>query len=289
MPPALPEAYELRRPLRQTTPVIFSSPHSGRHYSTDFLRAAVLDRQAIRSSEDAFVDRLFDMAPAMGAPLLIARVPRAFIDLNRAADELDPAVIEGIARAPHNPRVSSGLGVIPRVVAGGRAIYRGKLSQSEAEARIQQYWHPYHIALKRLIDTTLDSFGQSILIDCHSMPHEAIEAHARPGQPKPEVVLGDRFGAAAGREVMEQVEAAFAGAGFRVARNAPFAGAYIAQAYGRPSRGCHVIQVEIDRALYMDEARIVPGDGFDSFRTIMAGVVSDLASIGRQSFPLAAE
>lgn len=289
MPPALPEAYELRCPLRQTTPVIFSSPHSGRHYSTDFLRAAVLDRQAIRSSEDAFVDRLFDMAPAMGAPLLIARVPRAFIDLNRAADELDPAVIEGIARAPHNPRVSSGLGVIPRVVAGGRAIYRGKLSLSEAEARIQQYWHPYHIALKRLIDTTLDSFGQSILIDCHSMPHEAIEAHARPGQPKPEVVLGDRFGAAAGREVMEQVEAAFAGAGFRVARNAPFAGAYIAQAYGRPSRGCHVIQVEIDRALYMDEARIVPGDGFDSFRTIMAGVVSDLALIGRQSFPLAAE
>ncbi len=289
MPPALPEAYELRRPLRQTTPVIFSSPHSGRHYSTDFLRAAVLDRQAIRSSEDAFVDRLFDMAPAMGAPLLIARVPRAFIDLNRAADELDPAVIEGIARAPHNPRVSSGLGVIPRVVAGGRAIYRGKLSLSEAEARIQQYWHPYHIALKLLIDTTLDSFGQSILIDCHSMPHEAIEAHARPGQPKPEVVLGDRFGAAAGREVMEQVEAAFAGAGFRVARNAPFAGAYIAQAYGRPSRGCHVVQVEIDRALYMDEARIVPSDGFDSFRTIMAGVVSDLASIGRQSFPLAAE
>ncbi len=289
MLPALPEAYELRCPLRQTTPVIFSSPHSGRHYSTDFLRAAVLDRQAIRSSEDAFVDRLFDMAPAMGAPLLIARVPRAFIDLNRAADELDPAVIEGIARAPHNPRVSSGLGVIPRVVAGGRAIYRGKLSLSEAEARIQQYWHPYHIALKRLIDTTLDSFGQSILIDCHSMPHEAIEAHARPGQPKPEVVLGDRFGAAAGREVMEQVEAAFAGAGFRVARNAPFAGAYIAQAYGRPSRGCHVIQVEIDRALYMDEARIVPGDGFDSFRTIMAGVVSDLALIGRQSFPLAAE
>ncbi len=289
MPPALPEAYELRCPLRQTTPVIFSSPHSGRNYSNDFLQSAVLDRQMIRSSEDAFVDRLFDMAPAMGAPLLIARVPRAFIDLNRAADELDPAVIEGIARAPHNPRVSSGLGVIPRVVAGGRAIYRGKLTLSEAEARIQQYWHPYHIALKRLIETTLDSFGQAVLIDCHSMPHEAIEAHARPGQPKPEVVLGDRFGAAAGREVMEQVEAAFAEAGFRVARNAPFAGAYIAQAYGRPSRGCHVVQVEIDRSLYMDEARIVPGAGFESFRATLAGVVSDLASIGRQSFPLAAE
>jgi N-formylglutamate amidohydrolase len=287
--PALPEAYELRRPLRQTTPVIFSSPHSGRDYSEAFLRLAVLDRQTIRSSEDAFVDRLFDMAPDMGAPLLAARVPRAFVDLNRASDELDPAVIEGIARAPHNPRVSSGLGVIPRVVAGGRAIYHGKLSLTEAEARLSLYWHPYHVALKRLMDSTCANFGQAILIDCHSMPHEAIEAHARPGQPKPEVVLGDRFGAASGREVMEQVEAAFADAGFRVGRNAPFAGAYIAQAYGRPSRGCHVVQVEIDRRLYMDEALIVPHAGFKAFRAAMAGVVSDIASIGRQSCPLAAE
>ena len=273
----------------QTTAAVFSSPHSGREYSAQFLQMAVLDRHVIRSSEDAFVDRLFDMAPAMGAPLLAARVPRAFIDLNRAADELDPALIEGIARAPHNPRVSSGLGVIPRVVAGGRAIYRGKLTLAEAEARITRHWHPYHQALRRLMDQTVAAFGQAVLIDCHSMPHEAIEAHARPGQHKPEVVLGDRFGAAAGREVMERVEAAFAGAGFRVVRNAPFAGAYIAQAYGRPSRGCHVVQVEIDRALYMDEARIVPNAGFDSFRAVMGGVVADLAGIGQQGLPLAAE
>ena len=283
------EAYELRRPLRQTTPVVFSSPHSGRDYPVHFLQSALLDRHVIRSSEDAFVDRLFEMAPQLGAPLLAAKVPRAFIDLNRAADELDPAVIEGVVRVAHNPRVMSGLGVIPRVVAGGRAIYRGKLSLHEAEARISRYWHPYHQALKGLMEETLAGFGQAVLIDCHSMPHEAIEAHARPGQPKPEVVLGDRFGAAAGRDVMEQVEAAFAGAGFRVARNAPFAGAYIAQAYGRPSRGWHVVQVEIDRALYMDEARIVPSAGFDSFRTVMAGVVAELAGIGLQRLPLAAE
>lgn len=289
MSPAFPAAYDLRCPERQTTPIIFSSPHSGRDYTGAFLQSVVLDHLAIRTSEDAFVDRLFDMAPEMGAPLLAACVPRAFIDLNRAADELDPAVIEGIARAPHNPRVSSGLGVIPRVVAGGRAIYSGKLSLAEAEARILRYWHPYHAALKRLIEGTLADFGQAILIDCHSMPHEAIEAHARPGQPKPEVVLGDRFGAASGREVMEQVEAAFSGAGFRVARNAPFAGAHIAQAYGRPSRGCHVIQVEIDRSLYMDEDLILPAEGFEAFRSVMAGVVADLAAIGHQSLPLAAE
>ncbi|MDM7931764.1 N-formylglutamate amidohydrolase [Tabrizicola sp.] len=272
----LTEAFRLIRPLRQSGPFIFASPHSGREYGPDFMARAVLDRQAIRSSEDAFVDSLFDMAPELGAPLLTARAPRAFLDLNRAADELDPGVIEGIQRVPHNPRISSGLGVIPRVVAGGRAIYRGKLTLAEAESRISRYWHPYHQALAELIDETRAEFGSAVLIDCHSMPHEAIEAHTRPGQPRPEVVLGDRYGVAAGREVVERIEVAFSGAGLRVGRNAPFAGAYVAQAYGRPSRGVHVVQVEIDRALYMDEARIEPAPGFQAFRQLMAGVVAEL-------------
>jgi N-formylglutamate amidohydrolase len=256
--------------------MIFASPHSGRDYPAEFLASAVLDRQAIRSSEDAFVDLLFDSASGLGAPFLAARAPRAFIDLNRAADELDPAVIEGITRVPHNPRVSSGLGVIPRVVAGGRAIYRGKLSLAEAEQRISRYWHPYHEALADLIDETRAAFGSAVLIDCHSMPHEAIEAHSRPGQPRPDVVLGDRYGVAAGQGVMDRVQAAFEAAGLRVVRNAPFAGAYVAQAYGRPSRGVHVVQVEIDRALYMNEARVEPLTGFAAFRDLISGVVAEL-------------
>ncbi len=282
------EAYVLTRPDGGSGPMIFASPHSGREYPSAFLAQAVLDRRAIRSSEDAFVDELFGMAPDLGAPLLAARAPRAFIDLNRAADELDPAVIEGLMRVPHNPRISSGLGVIPRVVAGGRSIYRGKLSLAEAEARLKRFWHPYHQALGGLVEEVRAEFGQAVLIDCHSMPHEAIEAHTRPGQQRPEVVLGDRYGATAGREVMERVEAAFAGAGLRVGRNAPFAGAYVAQAYGRPSRGVHVVQVEIDRALYMDEARIEPLAGFGAFRALIAGVVAELVS-GTGEVRLAAE
>jgi N-formylglutamate amidohydrolase len=270
------EAYVLTRPARHLSPMIFASPHSGRDYSPEFLAQIVLDRRAIRSSEDAFVDRLFSGVPDLGAPLLAAKAPRAFLDLNRAADELDPGVIEGIARAPHNPRISSGLGVIPRVVAGGRAIYRGKLPLAEAEVRLRRFWHPYHQALAGLIEETRAAFGQAVLIDCHSMPHEAIEAHTRPGQPRPEVVLGDRYGATAGREVMERVEAAFSAAGLRVGRNAPFAGAYVAQAYGRPSRGVHVVQVEIDRALYMDEVRVEPLAGFEGFRELISGVVAEL-------------
>jgi N-formylglutamate amidohydrolase len=283
------EAYRLHLPARRTTPVVFSSPHSGRDYPADFLRASQLDPLTLRSSEDAFVDDLFSDVPAFGAPLLAARLPRAWLDLNRAPDELDPALIDGVARTPHNPRIASGLGVIPRVVANGRAIYGGRISRAEAEVRIARVWHPYHAALKSLMDEAIALFGHAVLVDCHSMPHEAIEAHARPGQPRPEVVLGDRFGAAAGREVMDRIEAAFAAAGLRVARNAPFAGAYIAQAYGRPSRGCHVVQVEIDRALYMDEALIAPRPDFAAFRAVMSGVAADIAGAGRQGLPLAAE
>ncbi len=283
------EAYVLTRPKVRSCPVIFASPHSGRDYPAEFLAQAVLDPHMIRSSEDAFVDELFGMAPGMGAPLLAARAPRAYLDLNRAADELDPAVIEGLARVPHNPRISSGLGVIPRVVAGGRAIYRGKLGLAEVETRLRRFWHPYHQALAGLVEEVRAEFGQAVLIDCHSMPHEAIEAHTRPGQPRPEVVLGDRYGATAGREVMERIEAAFAGAGLRVGRNAPFAGAYVAQAYGRPSRGVHVVQVEIDRALYMDEVRVEPLAGFAAFRDLLGGVVAEIVAGEGEARRLAAE
>ena len=283
------DVYRILRPLQQTTAVIFASPHSGRSYDSAFLAQTTLDAHSIRSSEDAYVDQLIGDAPLFGAPVLVANVPRACIDLNRAPDELDPGVIEGIARAPHNPRISSGLGVIPRVVAGGRAIYHGKLALAEAEGRIARYWHPYHRALRDLIETTHSQFNEAVLIDCHSMPHEAIDGHTRSGVLKPDVVLGDRFGAAAGRDVMDRVESAFASAGLRVARNAPFAGAFIAQSYGRPSGRRHVIQVEIDRSLYLDEARIELLPNYTQFRALMSGVIAEIAGIGRASLPLAAE
>ncbi|HMO06283.1 MAG TPA: N-formylglutamate amidohydrolase [Paracoccaceae bacterium] len=285
-----PDPFSLHMPALRSTPVVFSSPHSGRHYAADFLARSQLDPLTLRSSEDAFVDDLFAAAPEAGAPLLAARLPRAWIDFNRAPDELDPALVEGVARGGHNPRVASGLGVVPRVVANGRAIYPGRLTRAEVEARLHGAWTPYHAALRRLLDEAMAQFGEAVLIDCHSMPHEAIEAHARPGQSRPEVVLGDRFGAAAGRDVMERIETAFARAGLRVARNAPFAGAYIAQAYGRPSRRMHVVQVEIDRALYMDEARVERRPDFAAFRALIDGGGPHIADLrGSRHLPLAAE
>ena len=284
-------AYHLTHPERRTTSVVFASPHSGRDYSWSFLRRTRLNEHSVRSSEDAYVDQLFDSAPRAGAPLLRAGAPRAYVDLNRSPDELDPALIEGVSRQGHNPRIASGLGVIPRVVANGRAIYSGKITLAEARHRIDDFWHPYHEALQGQLDQAHLMFGQAILIDCHSMPHEAMDSVASRGLRRPEVVLGDRFGAAAAGEIVDRIEAAFTRAGLMVTRNTPFAGAYITQAYGRPSRGRHAVQIEIDRALYMNEQLIRPNGHFDTFRKILDGIVAEIAAIGRPAAqqPLAAE
>jgi N-formylglutamate amidohydrolase len=282
-------AYEVLHPERNLSCVLFASPHSGRDYAWSFLRTSVLDEHVIRSSEDAFVDQLFDVAPTFGASFIRAGAPRAFVDLNRACDELDPALIEGVRRQGHNPRVASGLGVIPRVVANGRAIYQGKISRAEADQRINDIWRPYHAMLQQLLDQAHQRHGQAVLLDCHSMPHEAMDGVMRSGMRRPDIVLGDRFGASASGDVVDRVEAAFVAAGFVVTRNTPFAGAYITQAYGRPARGQHAVQVEIDRSLYMNETLIRPNGNFEDVRAAFRKVVAEVAQIGQGRVPLAAE
>lgn len=282
-------AFIVHSPRQHSSCVVFASPHSGRNYEGTFGQAAVLDNTAIRSSEDAYVDLLFDSVAEFGAHFITACVPRAYVDLNRSAEELDPALIEGVRRLGHNPRIASGLGVIPRVVANGRAIYRGKMTMAEAQSRLDKYWHPYHNRLQGLLDQAIRHHGQAVLVDCHSMPHEAMDGVALQGQRRPDVVLGDRFGAAAGGEVVDRIEAAFASAGFAVTRNAPFAGAYVTQAYGRPTRGQHAVQVEIDRSLYMDEKLVQPNADFDDIRDALRRVAAEVAQIGSARIPLAAE
>jgi N-formylglutamate deformylase len=282
-------AYILDRPERRTSAVVFASPHSGNDYPDWFLRRTILNARNIRSSEDAFVDRLFDAAPDFGAPLLRAGAPRAFVDYNRSSEELDPALIAGVKRVGNNPRVASGLGVIPRVVANGQVIYHGKLRLDEAEARLNTYWRPYHAKLQDLLDESIAEFGQAVLVDCHSMPHEALDVVRMRGAQRPDIVLGDRFGASISSDLMERIEAAFARTGLRVSRNSPFAGAYVTQHYGRPSRNQHAVQIEIDRSLYMDESRILPNENFQEFRRILRGVIEEITEIGRPAQRMAAE
>ncbi len=281
--------YDLKMPVIRTTSVVFASPHSGRAYARDFVRRSILDEQTLRSSEDAHVDKLFASAPDQGAPLLAAVLPRAWIDVNRSVDELDPALIEGVRARARNPRVASGLGVVPRVVANGRAIYRGKISLREAMTRIDEVWHPWHETVSVLMDESMDLFGEAILVDCHSMPHEAIDTIPHRQGSRPDIVLGDRFGTAAACDVVDQVEAAFAAAGLNVARNAPFAGAFATQRYGHPSRGRHVVQIEIDRSLYLNERTVRPNGNYRTFRKLIDGVVAEIVGIGRKDMSVAAE
>lgn len=281
--------YRIMEPPVRRTSVVFASPHSGRDYPQALLSKTVLDSLAIRSSEDAFIDQLVDAAPGLGAVAITATTPRAYVDLNRSRDELDPAVVEGVVPHAANPRVASGLGVIPRVVSNGRPIYTGKITRIEAEARLSRHWDPYHGALANLLQRNLSEFGEAILVDCHSMPHEALEVIVRNGRPKPDVVLGDRFGASAHVEITDQIEAAFRREGLTVARNSPFAGAFITQKYGRPSRRQHAVQIEIDRALYMDEARVEPRKDFKFFRAIYTRVMGEIAEIGQRRVQVAAE
>lgn len=268
--------YELKRPAQWQGGVIFASPHSGRIYPDWFLAESRLDAQHLRSSEDAFVDRLIATGQDHGAVLLTANVPRCVVDLNRAPDEMDPLVVSGALPRIMSPRIMAGLGVIPRVVSQGRAIHDRPIAREEADLRISRLWHPYHRALSLLIDEAVERFGGAVLIDMHSMPRDAL-AHLP--RPRPDFVLGDRNGVSASARISAEVSEAVTGEGFRVRRNSPFAGAYITAAYGRPRENIHVVQLEMDRSLYMDERLIEPRADFDTFAARFGRIVERLARL----------
>lgn len=265
-PPAKIAPYRLVRPPAGTpaAPLVFASPHSGRHYPAEMLNASVLDAAAIRRSEDALVDELIAEGPARGASLIAAGYARAFIDLNRDPWELDPAMFEdelpAFARG-RTARVAAGLGAIARIVAEGQEIYGRKLTFAEAEARVAAAHAPYHLALAALIEETRARHGFALLIDWHSMPSAAAKA-GRMGRERCDIVLGDRYGAACGPAVTRLVETRLEAMGYAVTRNAPYAGGYTTEHYGRPGKGVHALQIEINRGLYLDEEALTPTEGF---------------------------
>lgn len=280
----LDPSFDLQVPDHWAAGVILASPHSGRDYPDWFLDSTALAPEVLRSSEDAFVDRLIATAPAHGAAMIAARMPRCLVDLNRGPDEIDPLIVRGVPRYPLNQRTMAGLGVIPRVVTQGRAIHGAPMSRAEADRRIAAYWRPYHAALSALMAQARARFGQAILIDVHSMPRDAL-AHL--AGLRPHVVLGNRHGLSSSARVMDAVAQAIEAQGWRVRRNSPFSGAYIAATYGRPAHKTHVVQVEIDRSLYMDESRIAPGAGFAEVADGMDRVIAMLARLDAVSGPRA--
>ena len=275
---------ELIRPLRQTLPVIVSSPHSGSAHPRAFVEASSLDGATLRRSEDCYVDQMIHSAPAHGAPVLAARFPRAFLDPNREAYELDPDMFDGPLPSyvkAMSPRVRGGLGSIARIVADGQPIYRERLSFEEAEWRIDNFYRPYHRALIELIDETRAKFGFAIVLDCHSMPSIASLRMLEDGGPPPEIVLGDRYGRSCRRGVIRAVEKAFIQSGYIVRRNAPYAGGFITDHYGAPNRGVHTIQIEINRGTYMNEETLAPNTGLERLARDFNLVFENLSQIDR--------
>ena len=267
--------FEVLRPAEITVPVVFNSPHSGNQYPASFIASSKLDPLTLRKSEDAMIDELLQPVLELGAPLLKANFPRAYLDVNREPYELDPGMFTTTLPDYVNTaslRVAGGLGTIPRVVSETDEIYAAPLTFSQAEARIRDLYLPYHRALERLLDDVHDAFGCVLLVDCHSMPSTGLSEKGFRVQNRPDIVLGDRYGSTCSPELVRCIEAAFRDEGYSVVRNKPYAGGHITQAYSQRAEGRHTLQIEINRALYMNESALQPHDGFLALRQSL-GVV----------------
>src|ERR1700756_5320043 len=277
------EILDLQQPVARSLPLVLASPHSGTEYLADFLAASRLDPVALRRSEDSFVDELFGAAPRLGAPLLSARFPRAYVDVNREAYELDPGMfVDALPKFVNagSPRVRIGLGTIARIVASGENIYAAKLRFADAERRIECLYHPYHQVLRRLVQETTGMFGGYLLIDCHSMP-----SSSGCGQDGADIVLGDCYGAACAPRILEAACRFLADRGFKVAINAPYAGGFTTGFYGRPSAHCHALQIEINRALYMDERSYCKKPSFAQLVKDLADLIEQLGQATQNCLP----
>ena len=271
---------EIMRPKIQTIPFIFTSPHSGTNYTREFIKASALDALYLRKSEDSFIDELYDHAPKSGAPLLRAIYPRAYIDLNREAYELDPTMFEDTTLPDFvitaSPRISAGLGTIPKIVSNGYEIYNTKLKFKDAEERINRYYFPYHTALKNLISNTKNKFNRCFLIDCHSMPSRGNKILNSQYNNSADIVIGNQYGKSCSNQLTNFIQNYFENEGLIVYRNDPYAGGFTTRHYGVPKLKVHAIQIEINRALYMDESQFTRSTGFKKLKTIISNLINNL-------------
>lgn len=269
--------FEVLEPSSPPVPFVFSAPHSGTVYPRDLVDGTQLDWLTLRRSEDTFVDTLFEDVTSVGAPLIRARFPRVYVDLNRDKNELDPDMFDGplgVAVCKDSSRVAGGLGVIAKIVGERQEIYRGRLPAGEAAHRIERFWRPYHDALGGRLEAAVAEFGCAVLVDCHSMPSGAVKCEERVGH-RPDIVLGDRFGTSCSPQLGDEFARLLRRRGFVIGRNRPYAGGYITERHGRPPR-VHAIQLEINRATYMDEASFVRTPDFEGVKQQLTAACGEL-------------
>jgi N-formylglutamate amidohydrolase len=275
----LPPPFEIVEPAEWRAPIIFNSPHSGSVYPEDFLNASRIDLPTLRRSEDSFMDELIADLSARGFPVVRVNFPRSYVDVNREPYELDPRMFAG--RLPsfantRSMRVAGGLGTIPRVVGDGQEIYRERLSVDDALMRVETLYKPYHRALRRLINRVHQTFGAVVVVDCHSMPSIGV---SRDEPRRPDIVIGDRYGTSCAPLLPNRVEQTMSRLGYSVGRNKPYAGGFITEHYGNPASGLHAIQLELNRAIYMDERRREKGPRFAQVAADFAALADALASV----------
>ncbi|MBN8969064.1 MAG: N-formylglutamate amidohydrolase [Rhizobiales bacterium] len=289
---ALSPPFEIVEPASWRAPIIFNSPHSGSNYPADFVAASCIDLPALRRSEDSFMDEMIVRLSDRGFPVVRVHFPRCYVDVNREPYELDPRMFDG--RLPsfantRSMRVAGGLGTIPRVVGEGQEIYHHRLDVEDGLRRIDLLYKPYHRALRRLIGRGQQIFGSVILVDCHSMPSVGV---SREEKARPDLVIGDRYGTSCANLIADVVEDTFARLGYSVGRNKPYAGGFITEHYGNPATGMHAIQLELNRAIYMNERTRERGPRFADVVTAFAVLAEALAEVpldGLGPFQTAAE
>jgi N-formylglutamate amidohydrolase len=288
----LQSPFEIVEPAAWRAPIIFNSPHSGSVYPDEFLKISRIDLAGLRRSEDSFMDELIAGLSGLGFPTVSVNFPRSYVDVNREPYELDPRMFSG--RLPsfantRSMRVAGGLGTIPRVVGDGQEIYSERIAVDDALGRIETLYKPYHRALRRLINKAHRAFGTVILVDCHSMPSVGV---SREEPRRPDVVIGDRYGTSCAPILADKVEETMARLGYSIGRNKPYAGGFITEHYGNPASGLHTIQLELNRAVYMDERRRTRGERFAQVThdfSVLAEVLASIPLDGLEPFQTAAE
>jgi N-formylglutamate deformylase len=280
--PESPAAFVLERPKGAEVPVVFDSPHSGIDYPEDF--APVASRQEIATTWDAYVHELFGAVSAAGATLLSANFPRAYIDANRAASDIDPELLEGPWPTPLelSEHTRRGMGLIRRFALPGVPMYGRKLTIMEVRGRIDRYFTPYRRALHETLEAAWRRHGAVWHFNCHSMKSRGNAMNTDQGAERPDFVIGDRGGTTAAPEFTAWVADHFTGLGYRVKINDPYRGADIIRAHGEPARGRHSVQIEINRALYLNEATCERGPRFVALREELTGFARAVADLARR-------
>lgn len=274
--------YIIHEPTTSKTPLLVDSPHSGRIYPADFYYACPLP--LLRQTEDAYVDELVAGATEAGATLLTAEFPRSYIDVNRAEDDIDPLLLDEPWPQPLNPsdRTLLGLGLVRRLCKSNVPVYAAPLPAKEIHKRIEKFYRPYHAALESLVQGRIDLFGECYLVNAHSMPGHGYDNKI---QARPDFVLGDRDGTSCDVVLTRYARTILQDMGYSVALNDPYKGVEIVRRYGQPHQGRHVVQLEINRRLYMNEQTLEKTSGFAQLQRNLTQFFKTLAEDLAQAIP----